>query len=166
MRIDLGLDSKQVIGISWKSFDAINSSNKNLSLIDYKDLFEGMDVVLLNLQYGDVDDEIREFREKTGIEIICCNSIDNREDLDGLAALIEVCDLVVSTSNVTIHLAGALGKDTFLLLPLVTNTWLHLDLEKSLWYPSLTLYRQNRLNNWKDVLERVQIDLRERFKRL
>ena len=109
---------------------------------------------------------VREFREETGIEIICCNSIDNREDLDGLAALIEVCDLVVSTSNMTIHLAGALGKDTFLLLPLVTDSWFHLDLEKSLWYPSLTLYRQNRLNNWKDVLARVQKDLRERFKRL
>ena len=34
------------------------------------------------------------------------------------AALIEACDLVVSTSNVTIHLAGALGKDTWVLLPL------------------------------------------------
>ena len=70
-------------------------------------------MTLINLQYGDVDKEIREFEEETGIKIVQCGSVDNREDLDGLAALIEACDLVVSTSNVTIHLAGALGKDGF-----------------------------------------------------
>ena len=59
----------------------------------------------------------------------------------GLAAPIELCDLVVSTSNVTIHLAGAaLGKDTWVLLPYVANWWL-LERTDSVWYP-LTLYRQ------------------------
>ena len=42
-----------------------------------------------------------------------CASVDNREDLDGFAALIEVCDLVVSITNVTVHLAGALAKETW-----------------------------------------------------
>ena len=45
-----------------------------------------------------------------------------KEDLDGLAALIELCDLVVSTSNVTIHMAGALGKDSWV-LPFAANFW-------------------------------------------
>ena len=45
---------------------------------------------LVNLQYGDVDDEIKEFKEETGIDVVQCASVDNREDLDGLAALIEV----------------------------------------------------------------------------
>ena len=40
-----------------------------------------------------------------------CSSVNLKEDLDGLGALIELCDLVVSTSNVTIHMAGALGKE-------------------------------------------------------
>ena len=66
--------------------------------------------MLVNLQYGDVEDEIREFKEATGIDVVQCASVDNREDLDGLAALIEVCDLVVSITNVTVHLAGALAK--------------------------------------------------------
>ena len=80
-------------------------------------IFAGLDVVLVNLQYGDVDDEIREFKEETGIEVIQCASVDNREDLDGLAALIEACDLVVSITNVTVHMAGALAKETWVLLP-------------------------------------------------
>ena len=40
-------------------------------------------MTLINLQYGDVDKEIREFEEQTGIKIIQCGSVDNREDLDG-----------------------------------------------------------------------------------
>ena len=43
--------------------------------------------------------------EETGIKVLQC-SRKFKEDLDGLAALIELCDLVVSTSNVTIHMAG------------------------------------------------------------
>ena len=73
-------------------------------------MFEGLDIVLLNLQYGNVDEEIREFTEETGIKVLQCSSVNLKEDLDGLAALIELCDLVVSTSNVTIHMAGALEK--------------------------------------------------------
>ena len=75
-----------------------------------------------------------------------CTSVDNREDLDGLAALIEVCDLVVSTSNVTIHMAGALAKETWVMLPRVAvNFWWLVERTDSIWYPSLTLYRQQ---NW------------------
>ncbi len=79
---------------------------------------------MVNLQYGDVEDEIREFKQDTGIEVLQCTSVDNREDLDGLAALIEACDMVISTSNVTIHMAGALAKETWVLLPyVVVNFW-------------------------------------------
>ena len=84
-------------------------------------MFAGLDVVLVNLQYGDVDDEIREFKEETGIEVIQCASVDNREDLDGLAALIEACDLVVSITNVSVHMAGALAKETWVLITLCSK---------------------------------------------
>ena len=84
---------------------------------------------MLNLQYGEVDKEIREFTNATGIEILQCKSVDNREDLDGLAALIEICDLVVSISNVTIHLAGALGKEAWVLLPYAAHFWWMIDRE-------------------------------------
>ena len=93
---------------------------KSIKLHDLGCLFLGLDVVLINLQYGDVDEEIKEFKEETGIEVVQCSSVDNREDLDGLAALIEVCDLVVSTSNVTVHMAGALAKETWVLLHYVS----------------------------------------------
>ena len=131
--------------------------------MEFGKIFQDLDVVLLNLQYGEVDEEIKAFEKDTGIEIIQCSSVDNREDLDGLAALIELCDLVVSTSNVTIHLAGALGKDTWVLLPYVANFWWLLERTDSVWYPSLTLYRQKTLKDWDSVALDLKEDLKKKF---
>ena len=120
-------------------------------------IFSGLDVVLVNLQYGDVEDEIREFKEATGIDVVQCASVDNREDLDGLAALIEVCDLVISTSNVTIHLAGALAKETWVLVPrVVVNFWWLSERKDSIWYPSLKVYRQPTLDDWDSVYTEIR----------
>ena len=123
LRQELNVSDRKVVGISWKSIKSLNHLKKSLTLTEFGKIFQGLDIVLLNLQYGEVDEEIKAFERDTGIEIIQCSSVDNREDLDGLAALIELCDLVVSTSNVTIHLAGALGKETWVLLPYVANFW-------------------------------------------
>ena len=137
--------------------------NKNLDLKELVPVFKDLDVVFLNLQYGDVDKEIRDFKKETGIEVIQCTSVDNREDLDGLAALIELCDLVVSTSNVTIHLAGALAKETWVLLPYVANFWWLIDRSDSLWYPTLKLYRQKKIKDWLEICKTIKKDLLKKF---
>ena len=163
LRREMGLEDKRVIGISWKSLRSLTTSKKSMILKDFGTIFKGMDIVLLNLQYGDVQEEIDEFTKATGIEVLQCKSVDNREDLDGLAALIELCDLVVSTSNVTIHLAGALGKETWVLLPYVANFWWLLDRTDSIWYPTLRLYRQKTLDDWGGVLSIIYQDLQKKF---
>ena len=158
LRKELKLDGKTVIGISWKSFKTKYKS-KSVRLQDLEQIFRGLDVVLVNLQYGDVADEIREFKDMTGIDVVQCSSVDNRDDLDGLAALIEVCDLVVSTSNVTVHLGGALAKETWVLLHYVSIYFWLLERRDSIWYPSLTLYRQPTLDDWDSVYVSIRKDL-------
>ena len=80
------------------------------------------------------------------------------------AALIEVCDLVISTSNVTVHMAGALAKETWVLLPYVmVNFWWLLERPDSIWYPTLRLYRQTSLNDWNGVYESIQKDLQRKL---
>jgi ADP-heptose:LPS heptosyltransferase len=153
-----------VIGISWKSFNSLNKAKKSVQLKDMETIFSGLDVVLVNLQYGDVEDEIREFKVATGIDVVQCASVDNREDLEGLAALIEVCDLVISITNVTVHLAGALAKKTWVLLPYVPNFWWLLDRPDSVWYPNLSLYRQPTLNDWDSVYVSIRKDLETRLR--
>ena len=164
IRKELKLEGKTAIGISWKSFNT-GYKTKSIQLRDMERIFTGLDVVLVNLQYGDVDDEIKEFKESTGIDVLQCASVDNREDLDGLAALIEVCDIVVSITNVTVHMAGALAKETWVLLPHVANFWWLLERTDSVWYPSLTLYRQPTLDDWDSVYASIRKDLETRLER-
>ena len=163
IRKELNLNGKTVIGVSWKSFDALNQVKKSVQLRDMEPIFKGLDVALVNLQYGDVEDEIREFKEETKIEVLQCASVDNREDLDGLAALIEACDLVISISNVTVHMAGALAKETWVLQPYVANFWWLIDRPNSIWYPSLTLYRQPTLNDWDSVYGSISEDIQRKL---
>ena len=163
IRNELQLDGKIAIGISWKSFNSLNHTKKSVQLRDLERVFSGLDIVLVNLQYGDVEDEIREFKEETGIEVVQCASVDNKEDLDGLAALIEVCDIVVSTTNVTVHMAGALAKETWVLLPYVANFWWLTERQDSIWYPSATLYRQPTLDDWVSVYLSIRKDLQRKF---
>ena len=163
IRKELKLEGKTAIGISWKSFNT-GYKTKSICLRDMERMFAGLDVVLVNLQYGDVADEIKEFKEEAGIEVLQCASVDNREDLDGLAALIEVCDLVVSTSNVTVHMAGALAKKTWVMLNYVPIYYWLLERTDSVWYPSLTLYRQPSLNDWDSVYTSIRKELGIRFK--
>ena len=163
LRNELQLGGKTTIGISWKSAQT-KYKKKSIQLRDMERIFSGLDVVLVNLQYGDVEDEIREFTEATGIEVVQCASVDNREDLDGLAALIEVCDLVVSTSNVTVHLAGALAKETWVPLVYAANFWWLVERTDSIWYPSLSLYRQPTLDDWDSVYGSIRKDLETRLR--
>ena len=165
IRKELQLDGKSAIGVSWKSLSS-TFKTKSIHLRDMGHIFRGLDVVLVNLQYGDVDEEIKEFEEATGIKVLQCASVDNREDLDGLAALIEVCDIVVSTTNVTVHMAGALAKETWVLLPYVANFWWLLERTDSVWYPSLTLYRQPALSDWDSVYSSIRKDLKRKLTKI
>jgi len=160
IRNELKLEGKTAIGISWKSFKT-RYKTKSVQLKDMERIFSGLDVVLVNLQYGDIEDEIREFKEATGIDVVQCASVDNREDLNGLAALIEACDLVISITNVTVHLAGALAKKTWVLLNFVSIYYWLLDRPDSIWYPSVSLYRQPKLNDWDNVFVSIRTDLKK-----
>ena len=80
---------------------------------------------------------------------------------DDTAALIANLDLVVTCDTAVAHLAGALGKPTFVMLP-HTPDWRHgLDPHASAWYPSMRLFRQSTTGDWPEVVERVGVALRD-----
>ena len=75
------------------------------------------------------------------------------------AAILCVADLLLSTDSSPVHLAGALGRPVWTLLPFVAEwRWL-LDREDSPWYPTMRLFRQPRRGDWPAVLERVAREL-------
>jgi tetratricopeptide (TPR) repeat protein len=154
LRADLGVGaSEKLIGLSWRSASAETGAARSLSLKALVGALQGVEGVrFLNLQYGEVSEELRALREETGVEVLTHPGIDNREDLEGLAGLIEGCDLVVSVGNATAHLSGALGQKTWVLLPYVAGwRWLH-EGERCPWYQSVRLFRQAERGQWGSVL--------------
>jgi hypothetical protein len=84
------------------------------------------------------------------------------EDFADAAALISELDLVISVDTAIAHLAGALGKAVWILLPHVPDwRWMQ-ERCGSPWYPTASLYRQSIAGDWADVFERIARDL-ERF---
>jgi len=80
-------------------------------------------------------------------------------DFVDTAALLDALDLVISVDTSVAHLAGALGKPVWILLPYCPDWRWMLDREDSPWYPTARLYRQPRSGDWAAVLERVRDEL-------
>ncbi len=77
------------------------------------------------------------------------------EDMADTAALMTHLDLVIAVDTSVVHLAGALGKPVWVMLPSAPDwRWL-LNRDDSPWYPTLRLFRQPRLNDWRAVVHRV-----------
>jgi tetratricopeptide (TPR) repeat protein len=145
-------EEKKVIGISWKTQSlSPGSGNRNIKLTDLAQILDHANIRLVCLQYGDVDDELKALQRDLGIEIMQVSEVDNMNDIDGLASLIMACDQVVSTTNVTVHLAGALGANTKVLLPFSTRWIWGSSGSDSFWYDTVSPYRQNNAGDWSNV---------------
>ena len=85
---------------------------------------------------------------------------DELTDFADTAALVANLDLVITVDTAIAHLAGAMGKPAWVLLPHPADfRWL-LERDDSPWYPTLRLFRQTRSRDWEEPLARVVQNLR------
>lgn len=156
MRTLLGKENHLLCGLSWVSKNAEHGRDKSLTLDALKPLLSLTETDFIDLQYGDTHAERQHFQQNTGITLRKINAIDNFYDVEGLAALISACDIVVTVSNSTAHLAAALGKPVLVLLAHHTPLWYwHLNTASSPWYPTVSLYRQMQRGDWRHVVGQV-----------
>ncbi|MDP9127292.1 MAG: tetratricopeptide repeat-containing glycosyltransferase family protein [Pseudomonadota bacterium] len=76
-------------------------------------------------------------------------------DFGVTAQFMDQMDLVISCDTATAHLAGALGKTVWTLLPFVPDWRWALEREDNVWYPTMRLFRQSQRDVWQDVVARV-----------
>ncbi len=148
LRAQCGVQPGQrLVGLSWRSYNAVFGAHKSTDLADWAPLLAMPGLRFVNLQYGDTA------RERAGQPLIQPD-IDLRDDLDGVAALTSACDLVITVSNTTAHLAGALGRPVWVLVPAGGGKlwyWGH-GSAQSPWYPSATIFRQAADGSWAEPI--------------
>jgi len=152
---------KPICGISWKSKNLVFGQAKSLSLKELYPILKKENYTFVDLQYGDTTKEKDKMRKDFNIEIASIETLDKFNDLDGLISLINICDVVISCCNVTAHLAGALGKKTYLMVPYgLGSLWYWHGEVYSYWYPSVQLLKQRKINNWNSVIKFIEAELK------
>ena len=153
---------RRTIGISWRSSNVETGAQRSIGLEDWLPILNDDNSVFVNLQYGDVDDEIAELEARHGIRVHQDAHVNQLKNIDVYAAQIAALDLVISVANTTVHVAGALGTEVWVLLPLAADwRWLT-QRSDSLWYESVILHRQTEAGDWHGLLTCVGDALRVR----
>lgn len=160
----LSPNGERIIGVNWRSLNNRFAINKSIQLKDLEVIFKTPNCVFVNLQYGDTKSEIAAVK-KFGIQFSQAVSIDLTNDIDSLASLVDACDEIVSVSNSTVHIAGALGKQVLLMLPYRSGKlwyWSEAKGEGSLWYPSIRTFHQSAQGDWASTIDAVKKALVEK----
>lgn len=144
------------VGISWQAGgQPVERRKRSMSLAQWRQLCSVPGTKIINLQYGERQEELQAARRELGLVIHHFEDCDPLVDLDNFAALVTALDLVISVGNATVHLAGALGVEAWTLLPMVPSwRWLSAT-NYSPWYASVRLFRQPRRGAWEPVMEEV-----------
>jgi tetratricopeptide (TPR) repeat protein len=149
-----------LIGLAWQTRNARSGRRRSIGLEQLAPLFHLPGQRWVSLQYGAFD-ELEEQARAAQAPLLIDRSVDQFADIDLFAAQVAAMDLVVTIDNSTAHLAGALGRPTFLLLPLAADwRWFHKRTDTP-WYPSLRLFRQTQPGEWDAVIRNASRALRD-----
>jgi tetratricopeptide (TPR) repeat protein len=161
LRERLTRGKRAVIGLSWRSHNPLFGKSKSAQLADFQAVLRSPDTRYVDLQYGDTDAERASVERELGIKVERLDDIDNTNDIDGLAALICACDAVVTVSNTTAHLAGALGTPTWVFVPYGhARIWYWFkDGGRSPWYPRVHVRRQTGGQSWSQLVSSTQEEI-------
>ena len=153
----LSSEQRPIIGINWQGnpdHEQTNSAGRSLPLETFAPISELENLSLLSLQKGFGSEQLNHchFRNRF---VQCQDLINDTWDFLETAAIIANCDLVITSDTSVAHLAGGLGKTTWLLLKQIPEWRWGIDDETTFWYPSMRLFRQTERGNWHGVMKHV-----------
>ncbi len=155
------LSPSRKIGIAWAGRPTHkNDGRRSCSFSQFIELLGLPDTVVYSLQIGPAAAEI----EENGCQALVTNLGGKMRDFADTAAVIQELDLVVTVDTAIAHLAGALGKPVWVVLPHPGDWRWMLNRDDSPWYPTARLFRQTRPGEWGPVFESLRQALTEEVK--
>ncbi len=147
---------RHTVGLIWRGRPTHkNDRNRSVPLQTLLPLFARGDIQFVTLQKNLTQAEFAELAQHDNVTVLDEELV----SFDDTAAVVSVLDLVISVDSALAHLAGALGKETWVLLPFSPDwRWL-LARSDSPWYPSARLFRQSSLGDWAGVVKDVAASL-------
>ena len=153
------------IGLCWAANPAIQdavaarrSRKKSLSLQVLEPLMDLPGTHFVSLQTWEAARQVAGAAPEMRARLLDVSA--DLQDFSDTAALMMNLDLVITVDTSVAHLAGALGRPVWILLPWQADWRWHESGERSEWYPAARLYRQPGLDDWASVVAQVKKDLR------
>ena len=143
------------IGLTWHGSGSHNPDRRSVPFEQLLPLLEQERTMFFSLQLGDASHD----PARADAENKLADLSPLMDDFASTAALIEQLDLVITIDTAVAHLAGALGKPTWLLLSAAPDWRWMLGRSDSPWYPSMRLFRQAKLGDWSDPLAKLRAEL-------
>jgi len=150
------------VGLVWSGNPShINDHNRSLQL---RELFRilDLDATFVSLQKDPRAEDQALLSERADIIDLTAELT----DLSETAALVRCLDLVITVDTGVAHLAAALGRPTWILLPYTPDFRWMLNRDDSPWYPSVRLFRQTETRDYADVLDQVRASLHTLISRI
>jgi hypothetical protein len=161
----LAREKRPIIGINWQgnpSHEKANSKGRSLPLETFAPIAQLTNISLLSLQKGFGSEQLEGCSFKDRL-VSCQPLVDEVWDFLETSAIIANCDLVITSDTAVAHLAGGIGKTTWLLLKKVPEWRWGLAGDTTFWYSSMRLFRQRERGDWDEVLQRVAEALQQEF---
>jgi hypothetical protein len=124
-----------------------NDRRRSAPLASLAPLFSLPGIDWYSLQKGDAEAQIDSVPATQAM-----TSLDERNDFPRTAALVDALDAVVTVDTSIAHLAGALGKPVFVLLPFAPDWRWGIAGERTPWYPTARLFRQPAIGDWQGAV--------------
>lgn len=152
------------VALSWRSARAGRlGRSKSLALADLAPVLAVPGAQFVDVQYGDTAGERAAVAQTSKARLTHFDDVDCYRDLDEVLAILEACDLLITTSNANAHLAAALGKPVWLMYPAEKapfHYWAHDGDHRCLWYPSVEIISAPEWTDWPQVIVQVAAKLR------
>ena len=162
----LSAEQRPIVGINWQGNPKTEKAwmrGRSIALEAFAPITRSNQISLLSLQkgFGSEQMEACSFKDQF---VSCQDQINDTWDFLETAAIIANCDLVITSDTSVAHLAGGMGKTTWLLLKKVPDWRWGLEGDTTFWYPSMRLFRQTERGNWNEVLKQVTEELKNHFR--